>query len=221
MSSYNEDLKLSELLDWFSNHDKKLDEKEFNEKFDELMDLLGKIDRINIREFVNNKLADKMEILIKFNNDIFQGLDSSEQISFFYETGLHWPGVWARNMFKLVPPFIKQGVKIPENLKNLYTESRCCFIFEKFNAAVVLSRSIIEFALKKKIGLPIESKDWTAGVVLEKALEKKIINDSIYWIAKKVVTKADKILHQGSSVDYQETLNALDHTKQFLEELFG
>lgn len=221
MSSYKEDLKLSELLDWLSRPENRSNEEEFNKKFEELMDLLSEIDRINIREFIDNRLADKMEFLIKINNDFFQNLDSSEQISFFYNSGLHWPGVWARNMFKLIPPFIKQGVKIPENLKNLYAESRLCFIFEQFNAAVVLSRSIIEFSLKKKIGLPIESKDWTAGVVLEKALEKKIINDSIYWIAKKVVTKADKILHQGSSVDYQEALNALDHTKQFLEEIFG
>jgi hypothetical protein len=77
MNSYNEDLKLSELLDWFSTHDKKLYEKEFNEKFDELTELLTQIDRVDIREFVDNKLADKMELLIKFNNDFFQGLGSS------------------------------------------------------------------------------------------------------------------------------------------------
>jgi len=173
MNSYNEDLKLSELLDWFSTHDKKLYEKEFNEKFDELTELLTQIDRVDIREFVDNKLADKMELLIKFNNDFFQGLGSSEQIGLFYESGLHWPGVWARNMFKLVPPFVKQGVKIPENLKNLYKESRYCFIFEQFNAAVVLSRSIIELALKKKIGSQMESKFGTAGEVLKEALKKK------------------------------------------------
>jgi hypothetical protein len=220
MNSYNEDLKLSELLDWLASHNKKLCEREWNEKHEELMDILTWIDRIGMREFVHNKLADITQILIEINNDLFQKLSSSEQIHGFYESGLHWPGVWARNMFKLVPPFIKQGIRIPENLKTLYSESRRCFIFEQFNAAVVLSRGIIEVALKQKIGLPIESKKWTAGVVLEKALEKKIINDSVYWIANKVITKADKILHQGGNVDFQETLNALDHTKQFLEELF-
>jgi len=221
MNSYNEDLKLSGLLDWLVSHDRISDEKEWENKFDELTELLIEIDRINIREFVDSRQADKTEYLIKINNDFFQGLDSSEQISAFYDSGLNWPGFWARNMFILVPPFVKQGVKIPENLKNLYAESRHCFIFEQFNVAVVLSRAIIELALKMKIGLPMESKDWTAGVVLEKALDKKIINDSVYWIAKKVITTADKILHQGENIEHQETLNALDHTRQFLEELFG
>jgi len=34
--------------------------------------------------------------------------------------------------------------------------------------------------------------------------------------------KADKILHQAKIIDeHQETLNVINHTKEFLEELFG
>jgi hypothetical protein len=219
MNSYNEDLELSELLDWLGNH--KETEGEYREKFTELTALIRYIDRINIREFVDNKLANNMEFFIKWDNEFFQELGSSGQIEFFIDSGLNWPGVWARNLFNLVPPFVKQGVNIPENLRQLYAESRRCFIFEQHNAAVVLSRAIIEIALKKKIGLSEESKKWTAGFTLEKASEKKIISDSSYWIAKKVITNADTILHQGKNAERQETLNALDHTKQFLEELFG
>jgi len=221
MSSYKEDLKISELLGWLASHKEIRNERQYEEKVNELKEDLRCIDRINIREFVSKTLADTTELLLEVDNQMFQGLTSSNQIETFYKSRLHWPGVWARNMYKLVPPFVRQGVKIPENLKTLYAESRICFILEQFNAAVVLSRGIIELALKMKIGLSMESKDWTAGVVLEKAFEKKIINDSIYWIAQKIVTKADKILHQGQSVELQETLNSLDHTKQFLEELFG
>jgi hypothetical protein len=219
MNSIQEDLRLSDLLDWLRSHEKT--QEGYNEKFDELMELIRGIDRINIREFVDNKLADNMESFIKWDNEFFQGLNSSEQIEFFIDSGLNWPGVWTRNMFRLTPAFVKQGVKIPDNLKKLYAESRKCFIFEQFNSAIVLSRAIIEIALKNKIGLSVESKHWTAGEILDRAYEKKIIKDSAYWIGSKVITKANEILHQGRDVQHQETLNAIDHTKQFLEDLFG
>jgi hypothetical protein len=64
MSSYNEDLKLSELLAWFVNHDEKSYKEEYEKKFSELMEILKEIDRINIREFVDNKLTDKTEALV-------------------------------------------------------------------------------------------------------------------------------------------------------------
>ena len=221
MNSYKEDLRLFEILSWLRSHDWELYKNESGEKLSELKRLLSEIDRINIREFVDKNLADLMEDWIKWDNKQFPELDADDQCVFFMNSELHSPEIWANNMFKLVPPFVKQGVKIPENLKKLYAESRRCFIYQQYNAAIVLSRSIIEVGLKKKIGLPLESKDWTAGVVLEKALEKKMIKDSLYWIGKKVITKADKVLHQGENVEYQETLNALEHTKEFLEELFG
>lgn len=225
MDSYKEDLKLTEQLIWFYEFHRsgqKVNEEYLN-KLDQFKKLLRGLDRINIREFVDNRLADHMETLLKLDNDWFQELDWVEQVDFFTEEVTDHFGIsaWIRNQFKLIPPFVRQGTKIPENIKTLYGESRRCFIFEQYSAAIVLSRAIIEIALKKKIGLPEESKDWTAGKVVNKASEKRIINEKTRWIAEKVIKKADKILHQAELGEHQETLNILDHTKEFLEELFG
>lgn len=223
MSSYNEDLKLAELLEWLSPvHLKEIKGEGFSAKMKELRTILRSIDRVNIREFVDDRLVDQMEHFIKLDNEWFQEMDSTEQIDSFMEgSESFWDAKWIRNQFKLIPPFVRQGTKIPENIKKLYAESRHCFIFEQYSAAIVLSRAIIEIALKKKIGLSEESREWTAGKVVEKASEKRIINENTRWIANKVIKKADKILHQAELGDHQETLNALDHTKEFLEELFG
>jgi hypothetical protein len=223
MGSYSEEVKLAEIINWFTTHRGEELKGEDSNKWEELKILLRGIDRINIREFVDNRLADHMEDLIEMDNKWFQELDWVEQVDFFIEevTDHFGISVWIRNQFQLKPPFVRQGTKIPENIRKLYAESRRCFVFEQYSAAIVLSRAIIEIVLKKKIGLPDESRRWTAGVVLEKASEKKIINEHAYWIADKVIKNADKILHQGKIAEQQETLNAIDHTKEFLEELFG
>jgi hypothetical protein len=217
----DEEKRIVEILEWIKNNPDKEGTSEFNEKQIELQTIFRFIDRIHIREYADKHLANYMEEFIRLSNEFFQDEGSDDQIHYAIESDLFYPGVYARNMFRLIPPFVKQGVKIPENISNLYAESRYCFVFEQFSAAIVLSRTIIETALKMKIGLAQASRDWTAGIVLQKAYERKIINDSAYSTAKKVIYNADNILHQAKNAEYKESLDALEHTKEFLEELFG
>jgi len=225
MNSYSEDRKLDELLNYFSPaHLKDVKTEDYVAKWEELKSILRYIDRINIREFVSTRMADKMQELIDFDNKLFQEMDWVEQTDFFCESGEGHYGitVWMSKRFKLTPPFVRQGTKIPENIRRLYAESRRCFVFEQYNAAIVLSRAIIETVLKMKINLPEESRNWTAGKVLDKAVETQIITENAHWIARKVIKKAAKILHQAKITDeQQETLNVINDTKNFLEELFA
>lgn len=224
MNSYGEDLKLAELLDYFSpGHLKDIKGEGFSAKWKEFTNVLRRIDRINIREFVDKRIADKMPEWVDLDNEWFQEMDWVEQVDFFIEevTDHFGISVWIRNQFKLKPPFVRQGTKIPEKIRKLYAESRRCFVFEQYSAAIVLSRAIIETVLKTKIGLAEESRSWTAGIVLDKAFEKGIIKENACWIAHKVIKNADKILHQAKIAEQQEALNAIDHTKEFLEVLFG
>lgn len=220
MSNFSSDMKVLELLAFLYDPKNKLEESEMQKKWNELDALVRVIDRIHIREYFNNAIADIIEHFLKQDNQIFQledpefQLDSAIQLSLFHAD-------YACNWYKLIPPFVRQGIKIPEKMKSLYAESRLCFVFKQYSAAIVLSRAIIETALKARIGLTEGSKNWTAGITLGKAVEKKIVDEKTYWIADKVIKSADRILHRSENATEKEALNALDHTKQFLEYLFG
>lgn len=223
MPNFSDDIKFfSVFADLFAPKEP-LDPIVKKEKERELTEILRGIDRIHIREYFDfdNEIADWMEEFLKKDNKIFQLEDWDTHIDSGIELDLFYPGVYARNYYKLTPPFIRQGVKIPEKMKSLYAESRFCFIFEQFSAAIALSRAIIEFALKTKIGLHEEARDWTAGKTLAKALDLKIIDDKTYCTARKVINNADKVLHQVKNATEQEALTALDHTKTVLESIFG
>lgn len=221
MNNFSEDEKILELIISIFSPNSKLNDQEKQEKQIELDKLLRSIDRIHVREYKNNKLARAIEGLLKDDNDIFQLEDLDDQIDAGINLGMFYPAVYACNMYKLVPPFVRHGVQIPEKMKSLYAESRYCFISEQYNAAIVLSRAIIELALKIKIGLPEESKKWTAGVTLERAREVKIIDEKSARIADEIIKNGDWILHRAKNATEEESLKALDHTKKVLEVLFG
>jgi hypothetical protein len=212
MSKFSIDIKIFDLL----SSDRPDDEK----FLDELHDLLKDIDRINIREYFGSNHANIMVKLIKLNNRFIQN-EKENLIDIGIESNLCKPADFALNYFKLIPPFVRQGTKIPANFKNLYAESRLCFAFGQYSAAIALSRAIIEIALRNRIGLSEESRRWTAGVILEKAREIKIVDINIAWISEKVIRTADNILHRARTATERECLNALDHTKEVLEYLFG
>jgi hypothetical protein len=221
MPYFSDDIKFFDVLADLVVSEKPLDPVVKKQKENELTEILRGIDRIHIREYFDNEIADWMEKFLKEDNELYQLEDSEIHIDSGIELGLFYPGVYARNYYKLTPPFVRQGVKIPEKMKSLYAESRFCFIFEQFSAAIALSRAIIEFALKTKIGLHEEARDWTAGKTLSKAHDLKIIDDKTYWTASKVINNADKVLHQVKNATDQEALTALDHTKTVLESIFG
>ena len=214
-------MKLFDLLTWFKNHDEELHKDEWDKKNEELGCLLREVDRIHIREYVDNNAANLMELFIKLDNELVAKDDPCEIAEFARDSGLVSAGAFGFSLFMLVPPFVKQGVKIPNRIRELYAESRYCFVFEQYSAAIVLSRAIIETVLKNKLGLSEDDRYWTAGRTLEKAKEKKLVIDKAFWVAKKVTKKADNILHRARKTDYKEAKNALNHTKEFLEDLFG
>ena len=122
--------------------------------------------------------------------------------------------------YQLIPPYVKIGAKIPDNIKYLYNESRRCYINGQFSACVALSRAILETVMKKKFNLNENDTNLGAGKMLGRLLERKLISEQAHWLADKVIKRANSILHRAKGATGKNANNMLDHTKDFLEEVY-
>jgi antitoxin component YwqK of YwqJK toxin-antitoxin module len=122
-----------------------------------------------------------------------------------------------KRYFSLIPPFVSVENEIPEKVKELYAETRRCYVFGQFRAAVALSRSVIEVSLKDRLKVGTINQDWSAGNCLTTALQNKIINQELYIIGDDINVKANKILHAGADLSEEEALYFLDKAKTYIE----
>jgi hypothetical protein len=230
MDNYQKDKKAFELFQWLKENEnnEEVTEEIHNNKAREYLDAIRELDRLNLRECYDPQLAVFLNAALLVDNinalklTETLDLDKFDVFTFIRDEGININELdIAERYFSLIPPIIKQGVKIPSHIRALYAESRRCYIYKQNSAAIVLSRSIIETALKDKLGLNNNNREATAGLILEIAEEQGLISRKIFWKAKKVISAANKILHQAKNAEDNKAKYALDYTKDFLEELFG
>ena len=126
----------------------------------------------------------------------------------------------AINYYELYPPLVKYGVKIPKHIKEIYAESRWCYVFQCYSAAAALSRAIMELAIKDKLGYDKESSIGSSAKYLDALYGKKIISRPVHSIGKDVILEANKVMHSGKMVGKKQTLKVVEKTKEFLEAIY-
>lgn len=122
---------------------------------------------------------------------------------------------FVQNYFKLIPPYVKVGTRIPEGIKNIYHESRWCFVYGQYSATIALCRTVVETVLKDKFDLEGDIKK-----IIETAKNRCLISSNTAWNANKVRTFANRILHEAKPAKEHEAKNAIDHVLAFLEEIY-
>jgi len=191
-----------------------------NELYDQYMSISIELDRIRIRESPYKKSL--IEILRKIYG--YGPLNIDEIWSDYFQVilGYHQDnelinrGDFVRNYFKLIPPYVKVGTNIPEGIKNIYYESRWCFVYGQYSAAVSLCRSVTETVLRNKFFLEGDLSE-----VIQQAKKRKLITYETSWKVDKVRCFANKIMHKAMQATEKEAKNAIDHTLVFLEEIYG
>ena len=181
------------------------------------------LDRIRIRETPHYKaIIDffrqkgitygpiKEEDFDKFWED-----NSSEILEFHEETEVLDRGAFLRNYFTLIPPYVKVGTNIPEEIQNIYHESRWCFVYKQYSAVIALSRAVIETVLKNKYHLEGKLND-----IIEEAENRKLISPGTAWNAHRVRTIANDTLHKAKPTTEDQAKDAINYTLRFLEEIF-
>jgi hypothetical protein len=126
------------------------------------------------------------------------------------------------NYYEMTPPFVRRDVKIPAKLKDLYAESRWCYVLQLYRASVVLCRSIIEYSLKYKAGIDVDSSIGSIEKYLDSSFyNMRNISKEAHQIGHEVRKLANKVMHAGKDIQKTKALEAIDRTKDFLEDLFG
>jgi len=191
MSSYREDKEIIEILSKISKlrnqlgevdgkkphllsikKRKRLEEEE-EKLFKEYDQLLIELDRIEIRHSPIGKSF--VDLIRKF-----EAFDLDEKWDYYYEDILDFHedgdllnrGKFLNNYYKLKPPYVKTGTKIPQGIKNICHESRWCFVYGQYSAAIALSRTVIETVLKHEFNL-----EGDLNVIIDLARGKKFISE--------------------------------------------
>ena len=234
MSFYSEDKKIFETLSKIINLENQLGEvngkpcllpidkrKRLEEKKEKLQRefdlLLIELDRIEIRHSPDEKAyidflrhtstCDLNEIWNSYYEDILD----------FHEDGdLLDRGKFLNNYYKLKPPYVRTGTKIPQGIKNIYHESRWCFVYGQYSAAIALSRTAIETILKHKFNLENDN----LNKIIDLAREKRFISQKAAWNAHKVRMLSNKILHKANVATEKQAKNSLDHILDLIEEIY-
>ena len=196
--------------------------KQSEELYDKVITAKIELDRIRIRETPRHQA--EIDILRKYF--CYQPIDKDDFDAFwndYYEeilethqdTELIERYAFIRNYFKLTPPYVKVGTNIPEGIKNIYHESRWCFVYGQYSATIALSRTIIEAVLKDKYNIVGNLNE-----IIETAKNRRVISKQTAWYANKVRLFANKILHQARSGKENEAKDAIEHVRSFLEEIY-
>jgi hypothetical protein len=197
-------------------------EKQNEELYNKYVTSKIEVDRIRIREtphhkaivdFLRKDLAYSPIKIEEFKD--FWDYHHEEILDFHEDNELIERGRFARNYFKLIPPYVKVGTKIPEGIKNIYHESRWCFVYGQYSATIAMSRTVIETVLKDKYGLVGDLSE-----IIKTAENKCLISRQTAWYANEVRTFANRILHKAKPAKEHEAKNAIDHVLAFLEEIY-
>lgn len=194
---------------------------EYKENFQRLMNAWLKIDRSRIREYLESEYVEAMKDFLLMKWDPFQMLEDEQKLQNLAE---HHEIDWIASLkryFKLQPPYVKAGRKIPKGIADLYRESRFCYVHGQYSAAIVLSRAIIETVLKNKFMLRDKKKKWKAGETLWKLHDKGLISNRSHSTGIIVVEMANLILHKAKLEKEKRAKKAIDYTKVFLEEIYS
>lgn len=234
MSSYSEDKKIFETVFKIVNLEKQLGEddgnkpcllpvdkrKRLEEEKEKLQRkynlLLIELDRIEIRHSPDEKAC------IDFLRHI-STCDLNEIWDYYYEDILDFHedgdlldrGKFLNNYYKLKPPYVRTGTKIPQGIKNIYHESRWCFVYGQYSAAIALSRTVIDTILKHNFNF-----EGDLITIIDLALEKRFISQKAARKAHKVRMLANKILHNANVATEKEAKDSLDHILDFIEEIY-
>lgn len=234
MSSYTEDERLLQTLSKIVNLEKQLGEVEDDKprflsvdkrkqlekekgKLQKEYDLLLiELDRIEIRHSPFGKSF--TDIIRRFHAfDLDANWDYYyDDILDFHESGdLLNRGKFLNNYYKLKPPYVKTDTKIPQGIKNICHESRWCFVYGQYSAAIALSRTVIETVLKHEFNLEGDLND-----IIGLACEKKFISEKAAWNAHGIRRLSNKILHKANVATQNQAKNSLDHILDFIEEIY-
>lgn len=241
MTIYKEDEDLLQLISELINIQDKLEpdnnskiklvlsideRKKLEDQWDELFRKINttkiELDRIRIRETPHHKaIVDFFRMspvhgpVKQENFNDFWENHYEEILDFHTDNELLERGTFISNYYKLIPPYVKVGTAIPEGIKNIYHESRWCFVYGQYNATVAMSRTIIETVLKIKYRLSGDLND-----IIETAKERSLISSKTKLNAHRVRILANKILHRAESISEKEAKDAIDYTLIFLEEIY-
>ncbi len=216
---------------------------EFNTVLGDWIGLYFLIDRFNI-QFVKDKKAEEYIIKIMNSQLIKPNWEFSKELA--HLTGISpecankfreewWAGLLVGNdwndqyqrYFQLIPPFVREGTDIPENIISLYAETRWCYIFAQFNACIALCRALVESIAKEVVGqkIGLDLKGGSEGSDLQRCLfllEKiKYISSSCAQETRIYLVKnANLVMHEGKLPSEENALNAIEITRHFLEEIY-
>ena len=231
MNTFSEDEKFFNLLGKIDKNeeelrkeilliDKRKQLEEQRKKLQEqLMISIIELNRIEIRESPYNKI-----LLDLLRNGLgYQSINITdywsdwfdEILDYHEQTDLLDRGAFTRRYYQLIPPYVKSGTIIPEGIKNIYHESRWCFVYGQYSAAVAMCRTIIEAVLKQKFHL-----DGKLDEIINTAKERRLIDGSIKWNANRVRILANKILHCAKPVSEKDAKDAIDYVLVFLEKIY-
>jgi len=187
-----------------------------------LDELLYKLNRIEIRETL--KGLEHVKDLTALRKGSFQ-LDEvwdelgEKIIDYHIKEGLVDRDIFIENYYRLEPPYVKIGTEIPKGIKKICEESRWCYVYEQYNATIVLSRSIIETILKDKLGRN-KIRNLNAKQIIDHAAYKEIISENVSGEAHNIRKQANEILHKAKVATRQEAKSALDYILIFLQEIY-
>ena len=238
MSSYTDDKKIFETLSKIINLENQLGEvdgnktkkqpcllpvdkrKRLEEEKEKLQReytlLLIELDRIEIRHSPFGKsFADIIRHFHAFDLDANWDYYYDDILDFHEAGDLLNRGKFLNSYYKLKPPYVKTGTKIPQGIKNIYHESRWCFVYGQYSAAIALSRTVIETMLKHKFNLEGDLND-----IIDSACEKRFISKKAAWNAHGVRRLSNKILHRANVATENQAKNSLDHILDFIEEIY-
>jgi len=196
--------------------------KQSEELYDKFITAKIELDRIRIRETSRHQA--EIDILRKYF--CYKPIDKEDFDAFFYDnnqeileahqdTELIDRATFMRNYFKLIPPYVKVGTRIPEGIKNIYHESRWCFVYGQYSATIALSRTVIETVLKDKYNIVGYLDE-----IIETAKNRRLISKQTAWNANKVRIFANRILHKANSAKEDDAKDAIEHVRSFLEEIY-
>ena len=196
-----------------------------------------KIRFIDPREFKRSKTKKLMSLLEA--SSYWTNTTDPEFIAFRKIMDDHWPDdphesvamhIWIeveywkwtfklKRLFDLTPPFMKNTISLPKKIRDLYSESRECYISGNFRASIVLSRAVIECCIKDKWN-KFYDREWSTGKALSNLLRIGNISQELYSIGENINFRANNILHQADRANEDEALLSINETKIFIEEFY-
>jgi len=218
---------------------------------DELYWILDKVNRIEIREtFEGIKSAEELRKILTTYSTPDDWDDNHEEKVFEYlrNKEIIDQQAYLYNYYSLDPPYVEFGTKIPPTIKSICNESRLCYVFCQYNAAIVLSRTVVETIIKNVSDHFFETKAKNIDIISDETYQSLesiiqsfsnncfkgknfadqlkiaknigIISDRAYQKANKIRLLGNKVVHGEKLVSKKEAKETLTDILIFLEEVY-